>query len=131
MNNILRFAYWFDAYPLPFNQTTFYLVSLVFLSGIILGVIAQLLKRKNRQNVLVGRIWQKLYVFGYSFGAVGYILFFLKQQRAPYLGMRLWIGLWLVACLVWLVFILKYIFIEVPKVKKIKKEKEELKKYLP
>jgi uncharacterized membrane protein len=61
----------------------------------------------------------------------GLILFFLKYQRIPYLGMRLWLILWLAACAIWLGFIVKYIIIDLPRLREEKKQKEQLLKYIP
>ena len=87
--------------------------------------------KKKSSDKLVQAIWIKLASFGFSLGIVGLILGFLKHQRAPYLGMRLWLSLWLLICLVWLLFILKYIFLEIPKIRRARQAKAEFEKYLP
>jgi hypothetical protein len=50
---------------------------------------------------------------------------------AMYLGMRAWFAIWLLVHLVWLVFVLKFILLEVPKAKKEVARKREFQKYLP
>jgi hypothetical protein len=56
---------------------------------------------------------------------------FLKQQRAAYLGMRVWLMLWLLVCFIWLLFIIKYIVKEVPRIKEERLARKEFDKYLP
>ena len=130
MSNLLDLSFWFDFIPLPFNRTAFYMVTGLFVLGILWGIISLIYKKKNKNNSLTQKIWIKLANFGFSFGIVGLILVFLKQQRTPYLGMRIWLAVWILVCLVWLAFILKYIFIEVPKIKQQQKEKAEFYKYI-
>ena len=130
MSNLLNWSFWFDAYPLPFNQAAYYALGAIFLLAIALGVVSRILKKKSADK-LVQAVWSKLASFGFSLGIVGLILAFLKHQRAPYLGMRLWLSLWLLICLAWLVFILKYIFLDIPKIRRAKQAKAEFDKYLP
>ena len=128
---LFELSFWFDARPLPFNQASYYIIGAIFLLGIALGIISQYFKKKYQNDYLIVKIWQKLLSFGYSFAIVGFLLTFLKQQRIIYLGMRIWLVLWLLASLIWLFFILKYILVEVPGIKKKKQEKAELNKYIP
>ncbi|HLC64304.1 MAG TPA: hypothetical protein VJK25_03100 [Patescibacteria group bacterium] len=130
MSNILTLSFWFDVYPLPFNEAAYYIIGLVLLLGVFLGVVGKILKSKGQVG-LIRTVWAKLTNFGFSFGIIGLVLVFLKQQRAPYLGMRLWLILWLAICFVWLLFILKYIFLEIPRIKQANKQRAEFDKYLP
>ncbi|MBU1131551.1 hypothetical protein KJ840_05475 [Patescibacteria group bacterium] len=132
MNKFLNFSFWLDAKPLPFMPVFYWLALGVCLGAIILGVISSVLRSKKfKDNKLAKKVWQKIGNWSYSFGGAGLVLIFLKQQRVPYLGMRVWFVLWLLAFFVWLLFILKYIFIKVPKIKKEQKKKKEFEKYLP
>lgn len=131
MSQFFQLSFWFDIFPLPFTPATFWTVLGLFLAGLALGVVTLFFQKKFSANKLVKRIWVKLTGFGLSFGLAGLFLTFLKQQRISYLGMRIWLGLWLLVCLVWLGFILKYIVLDMPKLKGEKKKKEELEKYLP
>ena len=131
MNRLLQTSFWFDVQPLPFNNIAYWIIAGVFLAGIIFAIIGLGFKKKNKENKLAFKVWSKLTNFGFSFGIVGFILVFLKQQRVPYLGMRVWLILWFLICLVWLVFILKYIIIEVPRLRKEKEVHKEKEKYIP
>lgn len=129
--NILKFSYWFDVRPLFFTPIIFWILFGVFVLAVLVGVLASIIISKNKPDKLKKRIWVKISRWGYTAGLVGLLLIFLKQQRTPYLGMRIWTLLWLVASFIWLIFILKYILIKVPKIRREQKQKEEFEKYLP
>ena len=131
MIRLLQPSFWFDAYPLPFNQPAFWVFTGVFLAGIALGFILYYLQAKKLGDKLLLKAFRKFTNFGFSFGMVGLILVFFKHQRVPYLGMRIWLTLWLLACLGWLIFILKYALLDLPKLKKEKERQKEFEKYLP
>ncbi len=130
-SNLLKFSYWFDVRPLFFTPIIFWILFGVFVLVVLVGVLASIIISKNKPDKLKKRIWVKISRWGYTAGLVGLLLIFLKQQRAPYLGMRVWTLLWLVASFIWLIFILKYILIKVPKIRREQKQKEEFEKYLP
>ncbi|MFA6305098.1 MAG: hypothetical protein WCV73_04545 [Patescibacteria group bacterium] len=130
MTRLLQLSFWFDVYPLPFYQVAYWLFGGLFIACLVFGIFA-LVRSQKLGNKLVIKVWSKLGNFGLSFGIVGLILLFFKQQRLPYLGMRFFLGLWLLVCLVWLGFILKYLLVDLPKLKAEKKYKDELLKYIP
>lgn len=132
MNSLLNLSFWFDVKPLPIDPLIFWIFLIVCLAVLILGIVAYLLKTKKfKEKILARNIWTKIGNWSISFGIIGLILVFLKQQRVLYLGMRIWFVFWLIIFFIWLVFILKYIFVEVPKVKKEREKKKEFEKYLP
>lgn len=131
MNQIFQVSFWFDAFPLPFTTTAFWILLCLFLAGLALGFVGLFFQTKFLTDKLVKKLWLKLTSFGFSFGLAGLVLFFLKYQRIPYLGMRLWLILWLLACVIWFGFIVKYIIIDLPKAREEKKQKEQLLKYIP
>lgn len=129
--NLLKFSYWLDVRPLFFTPVIFWILFGFFMAAVVLGAASSLIISKNKQNKFKKKIWVKVSSWGYTAGLIGLLLIFLKQQRAPYLGMRVWIFLWLIYSFVWLALILKYIFIKVPKIRREQKQKEEFEKYLP
>ncbi len=131
MTRFLQTSFWFDRYPLPFFELAMWVTLGVFAVVLAFGIWSKLRANKTGLDKLTASIWQKFGNLFLSLGLVGLVLLFFKQQRLPYLGMRFWLGLWALICLVWLGFILKYIFIEVPKKKEEKKKQEELRKYIP
>ncbi|MDP2586239.1 MAG: hypothetical protein Q8P32_00490 [Candidatus Komeilibacteria bacterium] len=131
MSQFLQLSFWFDKYPLPFFALAMWVALGVLIAAVAFGAWSKWQSNKNGLDKLTKIVWQKLGSLFLSFGIVGLILMFFKQQRVPYLGMRFWLALWLVICLVWLAFILKFIFKEIPRIKEERKKQAEIKKYLP
>lgn len=130
MIQFFRPSFWFDAYPLPFEPRAFWAALAVLLAALLFGFFT-VWRRQKLMDKLNQKIWQQFGNLAFSFSFVGFILFFLKQQRTPYLGMRIWLSLWLLICLAWLFFILRFIVKETPRIKEEKRKQAEIKKYLP
>jgi len=131
MNRFLDPSFWFDARPWAFQATAYKITIAVFLVSIILGIICLFFQKKYSSDKIILKVWVKLTHLTFSFGLVGLILTFFKKQKAPFLGMRFWFLAWAIICLVWFIYILKYLFIEIPKLREEKRKKEELRKYIP
>jgi len=131
MGNFFKLSFWFDVIPDPYTLPVFWVLIGVFALTVILGLAALFFLKKYRENKLAKKVWSKFMSWGYTVGLVGLLLVFFKQQRAPYFGMRIIMGIWLLVVLVWLGFILKFWLLEAPKIKKEKQAKEQLRKYLP
>jgi len=130
-NQLLKFSYWFDTYPLFFTPVFFWVLLSLFLALTILGTYLAVRVSKQKMDSLKKKIFSKFFHWSLSAGIAGLILVFFKQQRTPYLGMRIWILIWLIICFIWLIFVLKFLFRQVPKIKKEQQEKQEFEKYLP
>src|SRR3989338_961283 len=104
MNQLLQWSFWFDARPLPFNSNFLWIIVGVFAGAIIFAIISSRL-RKQKTGPLHWQIWSKLLHLSLSFGLVGLLLVFFKEERIIYLGMRVWLILWVLICLVWLGFV--------------------------
>jgi len=128
---MLTLSYWFDTYPFFFTPIFFWGFLGLFMIAIVFGAICLKIITKGKVNKTSHKVWLKLRSWSFSLGIVGLILVFFKQQRTPYLGMRIWLLVWLIICLIWLIFIVKYLLINVPKIKKEEIEKKEFEKYLP
>lgn len=131
LNNLLKFSYWFDVPASFLTPNIFWILISIFAVAIIVGIISSVFSSKNKKDKLKKKLWSKFISWGYTVGIVGLILTFLKQQKTPYLGMRIWLLVWLLFSFVWLIFILKFVILKVPKIKKEQREKEEFEKYLP
>ena len=130
MNQLLNFSFWFDVFPLTFIPIFLWLAIILFCSAIVFSLFF-LWRSKKSHDYILKKTWFKFYSWSLSFGLVGLLLTFLKEERIAYLGMRVWLVLWVLACLIWLGFILKFVLLEIPKMKEEKRKQAEIKKYLP
>jgi len=131
MSELITFTYWFNPYGAYFSTFTFWFLlttlSISALAGIYLLVVRE---KKTKHNGLLRNIYTTILHWLNSLGFVGLILFAFRHYRVPYFGMRVWLILWLLICLVWLLVIVKYLLIEVPKKKKEFEEKSKINKYI-
>ncbi len=130
-NNILQLSFWFDLRPSFFTPIFFWFFIILFIIILLFALFSTYLLKNRLKSGTSKIVWTKLLHLSYSTSTVGLILVFLKQQRASYLGMRVWLFLWLLICFIWLLFIIKYLIKEVPRIKRERQERREFEKYLP
>lgn len=97
---------------------------------IILGVASRLAVEKIKDGLKV-KAWRRLYHLGLTMGITGLVFFFFAWQGVALLAARFWLVIWLVSLLIWLGFIGKYWFLEIPKLRSEIEHKRKFEKYLP
>jgi hypothetical protein len=95
------------------------------------GIASKIMSKKHAGYPPTRKIFEKFYYFLASMGFSGLLLVFFRVVNAYFIGAPFWILFWLVVLLVWLYFILRYIFVKMPKLKEEIEMKRELEKYLP
>lgn len=68
---------------------------------------------------------------GVTMGLLGYLYLFFAWQRAVLLGARFWLLIWLLVTLTWLLFVLKYLVLEVPTKRREIDQRRRFERYLP
>lgn len=131
MINWFKFDYLFTNNLLPITTNVFRLAVGIYVLIFILAILLSILRKKDRFAKPYRRIMQKFSGWCFSFSIVGLILMFFRHQLIPYLGMRAWTMIWFVICAAWMIYILKYLFVNIPRQKKDLKIREEFEKYLP
>jgi cell division protein FtsW (lipid II flippase) len=132
MSELLQYNYWFNVFGSRFSIISFWSLLIIFVlagaAGLILIYIRQ---KKCKHNGLLKKITTIILHWLNSLAFVGLLLFVFRYLQIPYFGMRIWLAIWLVICFIWLLVIIKYLIIEVPKRKKAFIIEQELKKYQP
>lgn len=132
MSELIKFSYWFNPYGSYFSTITFWLLLTAFIVSAVAGVYLLIVRdKKTKHNGLLKKTYTICLHWLNSFGFAGLVLFGLRHYRVPYLGMRIWLALWVLICFIWLLTIVKYLIIDVPAKKKKFLEEQELKKYQP
>ncbi|HEX9664389.1 MAG TPA: hypothetical protein VGA49_01055, partial [Patescibacteria group bacterium] len=85
----------------------------------------------RKKDVALKRFSRKLMIFSFTMAVIGAVVLFINFEQLPLLSNRFLFLLWGLGGLVWLGFILKYLFVNVPRLKKQLGEKQRLEKYLP
>lgn len=131
LKKIIDFSYLTNRQPDPNSELIFFL-SIVFGALILASGIAWLvfIRREQTQPVLTG-LRRRLVRWLFTSGFVGLFLIFFRATGIPFLGMRLWLLLWLLASLGWFVTVCQYLLKTLPKERSLYQEQQLRDRYLP
>ena len=129
-SNIITPQYWFSPPPV-LSSLTLWLMVAVFGLMLAAAVVLNILSQKSKFDQPLRRGLKKISVLLGWLGAAGFILLFFRYEIIPFLSWRFWYGLWAIGLAIWLGFILKFWFKDIPRRRKDLTEKARLKKYLP
>ncbi len=135
MGKFFTLTFWFSSALGPLTKTWVILLSIIFGGMAVLGIFADIMAHLKRGSkigeILARRVYFRFYRFLLTMGVIGLGLVFLEYEDAPFLDKRFYFFLWAVGTCLWLFFVLKYCFKEIPRQKKEMQEKENFEKYLP
>lgn len=104
ITNLFKVDYWADLRPRYFDETAAYVVVGILIASLVAAIIIFFLKRKGG---VYKHILSRVYSLLLTNFIVGSILFFFRFQLIPFLSARFWAGIWGIALIVWLYFIIK------------------------
>jgi NhaP-type Na+/H+ or K+/H+ antiporter len=131
IGNLFTLNYWFDLTPGPLFQGVLSFLYIFFAVMIILGFASKAMVKKNQKNTPLRNIWSKFYFFLSTMGFLGLIVTFFRAKQVNFFGAPFWMLFWLIGLIVWLVFIIRYIKVKIPKIKEEIELKQEMDKYMP
>lgn len=131
MLNWLKLDYLFTNNLLPITPEVFRWGVIIYLAVFAAAIVFSFLRKNNKFSVVYRRLFQKLSNWSFTFSIIGLVLMFFRHQLIPYLGMRAWTLLWWLAAAIWMIYILKYLFVDIPKQKEEIQAQREFEKYLP
>lgn len=106
------------------------ILAVVFGLFIIFGLVSKIIEKKTNDGLKI-KAWKRFWYLGITMGALGIVYLFFAWQGVVLLASRLWLIIWLIAVVVWVVFIFKYLFLEAPKLRKNIDKKRDFDKYIP
>lgn len=119
--------YWFNLAPeafMPLAQKLFIAIIIALAAAALIIAII-----KSRGGIYRG-FFKRLYAFCLTNAILGLLLLFLNYESVPFFSARFWLGLWIIAMIIWIVPVLKSLKV-IPQKKKESEQEKELKKYLP
>jgi len=131
MINWFKLDYLFTNNLWPITTNVFRLAVAIYVLIFVLAIVFSILRKKDFFTAPYRKAMQELGTWCFSFSIVGLILMFFRHQLIPYLGMRAWSMIWFIISIAWMIYIIKYIVVNIPKQKKDLKIREEFEKYLP
>ena len=120
----------FSLRPSAMQPRAIIILAVVFGLFIVLGIISKIIATKTKDGLKL-KAWQRLFHLFLTIGIIGFVYLFFAWQGVALLAGRFWLIIMLLAMMVWLGFIAKYLFLTVPKLRKNIDQKRNFEKYIP
>jgi cytochrome c oxidase subunit IV len=133
INYLLHFfnpVYLFNLRPAIIQQTNLIVLIAFFGLLIVLAGFSRLLVIKTKDGLKIKAYRRFSHLF-LTIGILGLIYLFFAWQGVAILSARFWPLVLAIVALVWLVFIAKYLLMEIPKLRREIENKRKFEKYLP
>jgi len=120
----------FDLRPPVMHSRAILILAAAFGLLIILGIASQLIVMKTKDGLKI-KGWRRLFHLFLTVGILGLVYLFFAWQGVTLLASRFWLIILGLVVLVWFGFIAKYLFWDVPKLRRNIEEKRRFEKYIP
>jgi hypothetical protein len=112
------------------NSRALIILAVLFGLFIVLGIISKIRAAKIKDGLKI-KGWRRLKNLFLTMGITGLVYLFFAWQGIALLAARFWLIIWLLVTLIWLGFIGRYLFWEVPKLRRNIEQKRKFEEYLP
>lgn len=108
------------------------IIILVAIFGLLItvGIVSKVMAAKIKDGLKV-KAWRRLYYLTLTIGILGFVYLFFAWQGVALLASRFWLLIIFLTAIVWLGFIAKYWFLEIPKLRREIQQKRNFEKYIP
>jgi len=130
LKNLIVPGYWFSE-PEPLNKFSLWFLLGFFGAMVVAAVVIYVTAQKKKDDKPLVRGLNKLSGLLIWMGLLGLAVIFFRYEHAFFLSRRFWMATWLIGAIVWLVFVVRYFKVAMPKARINQQEQERLKKYLP
>jgi len=131
MPNILTLHYWFSPRPTPFLPVIDQGLLVLFGGFLMAAVVIWVLSARRGTEKSTKRFFRRIAQACFWLGLFGALLYTLTYQRIYVLGARAWFILWF-ALFAWYVWSFgRAVFVEMPKQRQQKAERDDMEKWLP
>ncbi len=131
MQNLLTLSFWFSLYPPALTPWATRVMLVIFMALFIVGIVGKIYSIKTKLEKWTRRAVDKASGMLITMGVLGLMLFMFAYEQIPVLSMRFGYIIWFIILGIWLYFLYKFIYIEIPKQRKLKEAREHVDKWLP
>ncbi len=131
MQNLFTLNFWFNLYPPALTPMAVRVLLIVFTAILVVGIVGKIYSIKTKLEKWTRRAMDKVSTMLLTMGVLGLLLFLFAYEQIPVLSMRLGYIIWLIILGIWIYFLYKFIYIEIPKQRKLKEAREHTDKWLP
>lgn len=111
---LLTKSFWLSAQPGIMTRPLAIGLLVIFSACLLVAVVMAIVMARRRQRGPALRLWRKMQNLCSTFGIIGFVILFFFWQQVPYLSSRWWLLVWLVGVLIWLGFIGRFGFVDLP-----------------
>ncbi|TAL50623.1 hypothetical protein EPN81_02380 [Patescibacteria group bacterium] len=131
MSSFLQPTYWLTLQPPEVGGLLGSIVFGLFVLFLILGIIGRIVVDRRGGDRYKREVGSRVSTLLVTMGILGVILFFFSFEGIQLFGARFWYPIWMIATIVWVFFLVRYMKRDVP-VKRAREEMlKEQGKYLP
>lgn len=123
-------SHFFSLRPAAMQNRAVIILAVTFGLFVIFGIISYF-KKNQAKNGLWTQAWQRLFHLFLTLGILGLVYVFFAAQGVTLLAARFWLLIIFLITLVWLGFVAKYMFFDIPKKQKTLEKKQNFDKYIP
>ncbi len=123
-------SFWFSPNPLPPSPTTTVVLAGLFAAMALASIAVRVVRRRTRDKLrraLLARIAAMLA----AMGILALLFFFFHYEQVSFLGARFWFLLWGAGLIVWIVFLVRFARVHVPRMRAKNQADRMRAKYLP
>ena len=120
----------FSLRPPLMSQRALLLLLIICCALIVAAVISKLIAIRTK-DVLRTKGFNRLFHLYLTMGIIGFVYLFFSWQGVVLLSARFWLVGWLLALIIWKFFVVKYLYIEVPKQRTAIDQRRAMQKYIP
>lgn len=128
--DIYSFAWWFGTIPL-YSASTLRVYFVTFLSLVIIGALVRMLSKRRLTDRLQLEATKRSASLLVVVGVLGLWYWFVAGQQVPFLSARFWLPVLVLFSLLWLASIVRYICVDVPRVRAAAAENVDKKYFEP
>lgn len=131
MSSLFQPSYWLTLQPPEIGGLLGNVVFGVFIAFLVLGIIGRIVVDRKGADRYKKEIGNRISSLLITMGILGVILYFFSFEEIQLFGARFWYPLWIIATLVWMFFLVRFVKRDVP-AKRAREESLRAKwKYLP
>lgn len=123
-------AHIFSVRPPAMSQRAIIILAVACGVMLIVGIIAKLATNRTKDGLKI-KVFRRLTAWGIAMGIIGYLYVFFAAEGVTILSSRFLLIVWAGIAAIWLVVILRYWFIALPRARAEIDQKRQFNKYLP
>ncbi|MFA6382604.1 MAG: hypothetical protein WCX08_05040 [Candidatus Buchananbacteria bacterium] len=130
LNYFFNPAHLFSLRPEAMHARAVIILAVIFGLTVVLAGINKILLGKTKDGLRIKGL-RRITHLCLTVGILGFVYLFFAWQGVALLASRIWLIIIFLTAVIWLAFIAKYLFLEVPKLRKEIDHRRDFERYLP